>query len=60
MFRIRSEVLEIILNAYDKMPESDKTGAKPLYRSREWNAKERKDTKIAKKMVEFNQVKGSI
>ena len=58
--KFRSEVLESILNAYDKMVESDKTGAKPLYRSREWNAKERKDTKIAKKFNWWNSTKSKV
>ena len=58
--KFRSEVLESILNAYEKMLESDKIGVKPLYRSRDWNAKERKDTKIAKKFNWWNSTKSNV
>ena len=59
-YKFRTEIADSILNAYEKILESDKTGVKPLYRSRTWNAKERKNAKIAKKFNWWNSTKSNI
>ena len=55
--KFRREVLSSIFNAYHKMVEEDKTGVKPLYRSREWNSEERKIAKLKKKGNWWNNSK---
>ena len=42
------------------MVEDDKTGAKPMYRNREWNAEDRKIAKSNKKSNWWNTVKSDI
>ena len=44
------------------MVEDDRTGVKPMYRNREWNAEERQAAKSKKKvkLVEYSQVKNSV
>ena len=49
--KFRREVLSSFFNAYNKMLEEDKTGVKPLDRSREWNSEERKISKSKKKEI---------
>ena len=47
--KFRTEILNSGLHAFEKMLEDDNSGAKPLYRSREWNKEERQASKIKKK-----------
>ena len=39
--KYRAQILNSALNAFDKMVEEDKTGKKPLHRSRTWNQENR-------------------
>ena len=48
--KFRKEVLDSALKAFEKMQEDDKNGIKPMYRSRDWNAEERKRHKNEKKL----------
>jgi hypothetical protein len=48
--KFRKEVLDSALKAFEKMQEDDKNGIKPMYRSRDWNAEERKRQKNEKKL----------
>ena len=43
--KFRREILDSALKAFQKMVEDDKNGIKPLYRSRDWNCEERKQSK---------------
>ena len=52
--KFRTEILNSILNAFDKMQEEDKTGVKPMYRNREWNREERDLLKYKKKSNWWN------
>ena len=40
--KFRTEVLDSAIKAFEKMQQDDKNGLKPMYRSRDWNAEERK------------------
>ena len=46
--KFRKEILDSVLKAHKKMVEDDEKGIKPLYRSRHWNAEERKMLKSKK------------
>ena len=46
--KFRSEILDSILKAFDKMIEDDENNIKPLYRSNDWNAEEREIIKSKK------------
>ena len=39
--KFRTEILDSALKAFQKMIEDDKNDVKPMYRSRDWNSKER-------------------
>ena len=43
--KFRMEILDSGLKAYNKMLDNDKTGSKPLYRSKEWNKDTRNNLK---------------
>ena len=58
--KFRKDVLNSILKAYTKMVAEDKSGTKPLYRSRDWNAKERQSQKLDKKRNWWNNSKSKI
>ena len=55
--KFRQEILDSALKAYNKMVEDDKTGVKPMYRSRNWNTEERQDIKSKKKVNWWNSEK---
>ena len=42
------EILDSAIKAFEKMVEDDKSGVKPMYRSRDWNAEERQKSKLNK------------
>ena len=46
----RKQILDSAFNAYEKMVEADKSGAKPMYRDRDWNLLARKEEKKIKKL----------
>ena len=46
--------MDSALKAFEKMQEDDKNGIKPMYRSRDWNAEERKRHKNEKKLNWWN------
>ena len=53
--KFRKEILNSAFNAYEKMLADDKSGDKPLYRSRSWNFEERKKAKLNKKHNWWNK-----
>ena len=52
--KFRTEVLDSALKAFEKMQQDDKNGLKPMYRSRDWNAEERKRQKSERKVKWWN------
>ena len=52
--KFRTETLDSCLNAHEKMKEDDRKGIKPMYRSREWNQKERQLQKSERKLSRWN------
>ena len=58
--KFRVEILDSALKAYKKMTEDDTKGVKPMYRSREWNAKERRESKSKKKLNWWNSEKSKV
>ena len=50
----RKRVLASAMNGYSKQVEDDKSGKKPLYRSREWNKDERERAKVEKETKWFS------
>ena len=60
--KFRTEILDSGLKAFQKMVDEDKSGIKPMYRSREWNKDERHSMKVKKKnqLVEYRKVKNSV
>ena len=53
--KFRTEILNSILNAFEKMEEDDKTGVKPMFRSRDWNREERDLLKSKNKCNWWNE-----
>jgi hypothetical protein len=47
--KYRMEIVKSAMKAFEIMLEEDKNCIKPLYRSRNWNSKERKQSKESKK-----------
>ena len=58
--KFRMEILDSGLKAYNKMLDDDKTGSKPLYRSKEWNQDTRNDLKSKKKVNWWNSEKSKV
>ena len=58
--KFRIEILDSALKAFKKMVEDDKSGIKPMFRSRDWNAEERKKSKSNKKFNWWNSSKSEI
>ena len=58
--KFRKEVLDSALKAFQKMVLDDKDGVKPLFRSRDWNAEERKNLKKDKKFNRWNNKNSEI
>ena len=52
--KFRTEILDSALNAFQKMLEADKSGLRPMYRSRDWNKEERQKLKSKKKCNWWN------
>ena len=48
------------LKAFQRMVEEDRSGIKPLYRSKEWNQDERHKRKVKKKVNWWNTEKSRI
>ena len=55
--KFRTEILDSGLKAFQKMVDEDKSGIKPMYRSREWNKDERHSMKVKKKVNWWNTEK---
>jgi hypothetical protein len=53
----RKQILDSALKAFETMVREDKNGSKPLFRSRQWNKKERLEMKSKKKTNWFNNTK---
>ena len=58
--KFRKEILDSALKAFDKMVEDDRSGVKPLFRSRDWNAEERQKSKFNKKFNWWNSSKSKV
>ena len=58
--KFRKEILNSALQAFAKMLADDESGAKPMYRSRNWNFEERKKSKLNKKHNWWNSDKSKI
>ena len=58
--KFRMEILDSALNAFQKMIENDKNEIKPMYRDRNWNSKERQQSKLDKKSNWWNNAKSKI
>ena len=56
----RKELLDSILKAFQKMQDEDKSGVKPMYRSREWNRENRDLVKSKKKLNWWNTEKAEV
>lgn len=52
--KFRTEILDSILKAFEKMVDDDLKNIKPLYRSKDWNAEERAILKSKKKLNWWN------
>ena len=52
--KFRKEILNSALQAFDKMKADDESGAKPMYRNRQWNFEERQRTKLNRKQNWWN------
>ena len=48
--KYRAEILDSSLKAFEQIVEDDIKGIKPLYRARDWNEEERKNSKTNKKL----------
>ena len=53
----RKQILDSAMKGFKKMLEEDKNGTKPLFRSRQWNEKERCEIKKKNKVNWFNKSK---
>jgi hypothetical protein len=53
----RKQILDSSMKAFEKILKEDKNGTKPLFRSRQWNEKERSEMKNKKKVNWFNNYK---
>ena len=58
--KFRVEILDSALKAFEKMKNDDKSGIKPMYRDRDWNAEERKKKKSEKKLDWWNSKNSKI
>ena len=58
--KFRKEVLNSALSAFEKMEEDDKNGTKPMYRSAQWEKKERIERKNYKKLNWWKNAKSRI
>ena len=58
--KFRKEILNSILNAFDKILNDDKNGVKPLFRSKSWNSEARKKSKLDKKYNWWNKKEARI
>ena len=58
--KFRKEILDSSLKAFEKMEEDDRSGVKPLYRSRDWNKEERQKAKSMKKSNWWNSSQSKI
>ena len=58
--KFRIEILDSALKAFEKMKNDDKSGIKPMYRDRNWNAEERKKKKSEKKLDWWNSKNAKI
>ena len=58
--KLRKEVLDSALNAFDRMIEDDLNGVKPLFRSKEWNYEDRQKAKLDKKRNWWNSDRSKI
>jgi hypothetical protein len=58
--KFRLDILDSALNAFQKMVENNKNGIKPMYRNRNWNSKERQESKLNKKSNWWNNPKSKI
>ena len=56
----RKQILDSAIKGFEKMLEEDKNGTKPLFRSRQWNEKERLAMKKNNKVNWFNKSKGKV
>ena len=59
-FKFRKEILDSGLKAFQKMKDDDKNNVKPMYRSRDWKAEERQNSKSKKKFNWWNTSKSEI
>jgi hypothetical protein len=59
-YKFRKEILDSGLKAFQKMKDDDENNVKPMYRSRDWNAKERQLSKSKKKFNWWNTTKSEI
>ena len=55
--KFRTEILDSGLKAFQKMVDEDRSGIKPMYRSREWNQDERHSMKVKKRVNWWNTEK---
>ena len=58
--KFREEIIDSSMKAFQCMIEDDTNGIKPLYRSREWQQKERQQLKLSKKYNWWNSEKNVI
>ena len=58
--KFRTEILNSAFKAFQKMKDDDKSGIKPMYRSREWNQEERTLMKAKKKVNWWNTDKSTV
>ena len=58
--KFRREVLDSAVKAFKKMEEDDRKNIKPMYRSREWQAEERQQSKSRKMANWWNSEKSKI
>ena len=58
--KFRKEILDSTQKAHAKIIDEDKSGAKPIYRSRDWNRQERESKKSLKKMDWWNSEKAKV
>ena len=58
--KFRKELLDSILKAFQKMQDEDKSGVKPMFRSRDWNREKRDLMKSKKKVNWWNTEKSTV
>ena len=60
--KFRKELLDSILKAFQKMQDEDKSGVKPMFRSREWNREKKGPYEIKEKsqLVEHRKSYGKL